>query len=137
MKSKKTLVLFLILCFLTILIVVGSVLFSVKTVVGYCYNADDSALNVQVVDSAQTKLKKGTNIFLVREKDMIEEVESQIPNIKVINVERRFPSDVYINYIKIYEYFVVKSGSDYLYVSNESKIRRKTSAQDKDARTKL
>ena len=102
MKSKKTLVLFLILCFLTILIVVGSVLFSVKTVVGYCYNADDSALNVQVVDSAQTKLKKGTNIFLVREKDIIEEVESQIPNIKVINVERRFPSDVYINYIKIY-----------------------------------
>lgn len=137
MKSKKTLVLFLILCFLTILIVVGSVLFSVKTVVGYCYNADDSALNVQVVDSAQTKLKKGTNIFLVREKDIIEEVESQIPNIKVINVERRFPSDVYINYIKIYEYFVVKSGPDYLYVSNESKILRKTSSQDKDARIKL
>ena len=65
MKSKKTLVLFLILCFLTILIVVGSVLFSVKTVVGYCYNADDSALNVQVVDSAQRPSLKKVLIFFL------------------------------------------------------------------------
>ena len=124
MKSKKTLVLFLILCFLTVLIVVGSVLFSVKTVVGYCYNADDTELNEQVVEASAAKLKKGSSIFLVRENEIINEVESKLPNVWVINVERVFPSGVYIDYVKIKEYFVAKSGDKLLYVSNNGKILR-------------
>ena len=137
MKSKKTLVLFLILCFLTILIVVSSVLFSVKTVVGYCYNADDATLNEQVVEASQVKLKKGSNIFLVREKEVIAEVESKLPNVWVINVERVFPSGVYINYVKIKEYFVVQNKDKYLYVSNNGKILRTSALPESEKRIKL
>lgn len=137
MKSKKTLVLFLILCFLTVLIVIGSVLFSVQTIVGYCYNDSDADLTQNVVSVSSSKLKKGTNIFLVNEKEIIKEIEREIPNVKVVNIERKFPSSVYINYYRIEEYFVVEHENAYLYVSNDCKILRSTETEQSNKYIKL
>lgn len=137
MKSKKTLVLFLILCFLTVLIIIGSVLFSVKTIVGYCYNDNDEDLVRRVVDASSSKLSEGTNIFLVRENEIIERIESEIPNVKVVNIERKFPSSVYINFYKIEEYFVIEHEGVNLYVSNDCKILRSTDAPSAEKRIKL
>ena len=137
MKSKKTLVLFLILCFLTILIIIGSVLFSVKTIVGYCYNDNDPDLVQQVIDASSSELSTGTNIFLVNENDIIKKIESDVINVKVVNIERKFPSSVYINFYKIEEYFVVEHGGGYLYVSNDCKILRQSDNLTSERRIKL
>lgn len=137
MKRKKTLVLFLILCFLTVLIVVGSVLFSVNTIMGYCYNDTDPALTRRVVDASSSKLKTGTNIFLINEKEIINQIESEIANVKVVNIERKFPSSVYINFYRIKEYFAVKYDGVYLYISNDCKILRKTEVQETEKRINL
>ncbi len=122
MKSKKTLVLFLILCFLTVLIVIGSVLFSIKNVVGYCYNAEDSELNAKISSASVNGISVGSNIFVLNEKKIIDNIESEVANVKVINIERKFPSSVYINYIKIEAYFEVNVSGEHLYVSNDCKI---------------
>lgn len=137
MKSKKTLVLFLILCFLTILIIIGSVLFSVKTIVGYCYNDNDPDLVQQVIDASSSELSTGTNIFLVNENDIIKKIESDVINVKVVNIERKFPSSVYINFYKIEEYFVVEHDGGYLYVSNDCKILRQSDNLTSERRIKL
>lgn len=122
MKSKKTLVLFLILCFLTVLIVIGSVLFSIKNVVGYCYNAEDAELNAKISSASVNGISVGSNIFVLSEKKIIDKIENEVPNVKVINIERKFPSSVYINYIKIEAYFEVNINGEHLYVSNDCKI---------------
>lgn len=137
MKGKKTIVLFLILCFLTVLIVVGSVLFSVNTIVGYCYNSEDADLKQSVEDAAHAKLSIGDNIFLIHESEIIDSIESAIANVKVINIERKFPSSVYVNYIKLEEYFTVFYENTYMNVSNDCKILSKSDVPSSDKRIGL
>jgi|GEM_PF-1755265 len=130
MKSKKTFILFMIFCFLAVLIVIGSVLFSIKDVVGYCYNSDDEVVRAQVSNSDIHGIETGMNIFMLNENEVRDAVESKIPNVKVINVERKFPSSVYINYIVLEEYFQIQNGGSRLYVSNDCEILRKEERSD-------
>jgi len=120
MKSKKTFILFMIFCFLAVLIVIGSVLFSIKDVVGYCYNSDDEVVRAQVSNSDIHGIETGMNIFMLNENEVRDAVESKIPNVKVINVERKFPSSVYINYIVLEEYFQIQSDAFHAFYRPEA-----------------
>lgn len=122
MRNKRLIILISILSFITVLIVASSVLFSVKGVYASCYNTEDSTLDMQIATEEVSGIKKGRSIFLLKEKEVIASVEKNVKDVKVINVERKFPNRIYINYVKIYPYFVVENESAVSYVANDGKI---------------
>ncbi len=131
MRNKKLIVLFVILSIVTLLIVLGSVIFSVQDVYGYCYNDSDDAFMREVATDEVTGIQKGKSIFLLNEQDVINSVESKIPDVEIINVERKFPNRIYINFVRIFPYLVfdVEGSETALLVANNGKITSKIDKQ--------
>ena len=98
MRNKKLIVLFSVLCALTLLVVFNSVLFSVRHVRAYCANVQNSAYAEQVL--AAHGIKRAESIFFVNKKQVAAQVESKVPQVRVLNVEKKFPDRIYINYIE-------------------------------------
>ncbi len=111
MRNKRLLIIFGVLLSLTLLIAIGSAVFSIRTVTAYCYNYDDDVLIERVLQN-KSKLM-GKSIFALNEDALIEEVEKNVGGIKVINIERLFPNRVSINFIKLYDYFETKYNGFY------------------------
>ena len=57
-------------------------------------------------------------MFMLSEKKVIEKVESSRSDVRVVNIERKFPNQVYINYVKIFEYIAFETEDCVLYASN-------------------
>ena len=122
MRNKRLLIIFCILLSLTLLIAVGSAIFSVKTVNAYCYNADDEQL-LERVEKSKDKLI-GKSIFALDENDIIAQIEDEIGGIKVVNIERLFPNRVSINFVKLFDYFEVNYSGIYYVCGIDGKILR-------------
>ena len=125
MRNKKLIVLFSILAFLTLLVVLSSVIFSVQNVYASCYNAEDEAFDEIVASNEINGITKGKSIFLLNESKAIEKIESNLSDVKVVNIQRKFPNQVYINYVKIFPYLAVETENAVLYASNDGKILSK------------
>ena len=122
MRNKRLIILFCILFAVTTLIVLSSAVFSVRSVYGYCSNADDAALCDEVADVNVNGIKTGRSIFLLGEKNVVKAVEEKLPQVEVTNIERKFPDRVYINFRKIFPYFAIAAGEQTLLVSDGGKI---------------
>ena len=122
MRNKKLIILLSILFGVTLLVVLSSVIFSVKQVYGYCYNDEDGALCSSVSSGECIGSITGKSIFMVNEDEIKALVEMKNSNVKVINVERKFPNLIYINFVKIFPYLVYETEDSALHISNESKI---------------
>ncbi len=129
MRNKKLIVLFSILAFVTLLVVLSSVIFSVQTVYASCYNDDDEQLDAIVASHEVNGIDRGKSMFMLSEKKVIEKVESSRSDVRVVNIERKFPNQVYINYVKIFEYIAFETEDCVLYASNECKILSKGDKQ--------
>ncbi len=130
MRNKKLIILLSILSFVTILVVLGSVLFSVQQITAYCYNDDDVAVEMAVANTDNNGIKRGRSIFLLNENEIIANVESKVNNIKVVNIERKFPNAVYINYVKIFDYIAYEFDGKVYYASSELKVLSEGEVKD-------
>lgn len=132
MRNKKLIVIFSVVVLLTVIIIVNSVVFSVQNVYAYCYNTTDIVLETEVIDKAN--VKKGTSIFTLSESKIISNVENNVPDVKVINIERKFPNSVYVNYVKIEDYIKIKETTEgiasYYYFTNASKLSKSIKVMD-------
>lgn len=132
MRNKKLIIIFSVICVLTLLVVLNSVVFSVQHIDAYCYNADDRELESTVVSA--TGLKKGKSIFTVNENKVIATVESNVPNIRVRNIERKFPNRVCVNYVKVFPYLELARDGQYYVCGNDARIME-INAEAMDTRT--
>ncbi len=130
MRNKKLIVLFSILSFVTLLVVLSSVCFSVQKVYAYCYNDYDETLNGRIESKEVNGISRGGSIFMLNEKKITAKIENELSEVKVINIERKFPNQVYINYVKILPYIVLDTESDALLVSNECEVLRHIEKQE-------
>ena len=130
MRNKKLIVLFSILAFLTLLVVLSSVIFSVQNVYASCYNDENDAYDSLIASKDINGIAKGKSIFLLNEKKAIESIESNCSDVKVVNIERKFPNQVYINYVKIFPYIALETEDCVLYASNNGKILSKGDKQE-------
>lgn len=131
MRNKRLIILFCILFAVTTLIVLSSAVFSVRFVYAYCNNDDDQELCEQVADFNVNEIKTGRSIFLLSEKKIIETVESKMPQVEVINIERKFPDRVYINFRKLFPYYAIAAGEQTLLAGYDGKILSTTDNPDK------
>ena len=95
MRNKKLIVLFSILAFLTLLVVLSSVIFSVQNVYASCYNAEDEAFDEIVASNEINGITKGKSIFLLNESKAIEKIESNLSDVKVVNRKKIPQSGLY------------------------------------------
>ncbi|MBE5731044.1 MAG: FtsQ-type POTRA domain-containing protein [Clostridiales bacterium] len=123
MRNKRLLIIFGILLSLTLLIAIGSAVFSIKMLNAYCYNSDDEVLMSKVQQFEKDLI--GKSIFSLDEQALIEEVEKEIGGIKVVNIERLFPNRVSINYVKLYDYFEVCYDGNYYISGIDGRILKK------------
>ncbi len=130
MRNKKLVVLLAIFAVITTLIVFSSVVFSVQSVYAHCYNADDEFLDSVVCERETSTIRRGQSIFLLNEDEIIESIEKKCSEVKVINVERKFPNRVYINYVKIFPSLVFETETQALALSPDCEILDKSDKQE-------
>ncbi len=84
---------------------------------------------------ASSGLKQGKNIFFLKKKDKIENIEKAFPYLEVINIESKFPSSIVIYLRERQSFYSVQSGDEYLILDSSLKILEKTKAYDPSSRT--
>lgn len=107
---------------MTLIVAIGSAIFSIRRVDAYCFNADDTELNEAIV--ADKDKLMGKSIFTLDESKLIAEIEERVGGIKIVNVERLFPNRVSINYVKLYDYFEVLYDGKYYISAIDGKFNR-------------
>jgi hypothetical protein len=82
------------------LAVLTSIVFRVSEVEVYWNNYTDTGLvsTTRVRDAADIH---GNSIFRLRDAEIIRSIETEVPDVKVINIERKFPNRVVINAVKM------------------------------------
>lgn len=120
MRNKKLIILFSVLLGITLLAVFNSVLFSVQHVNAYCANRAESAYKEEVL--AAHKIKRRSSIFLVNKEKVTKNVQTQVPHVRVLNIEKKFPNRIWINYIEETEYLKITQGNKTLYLSRELRV---------------
>lgn len=122
MRNKKLIILFSVLLGITLLVVFNSVLFSVQHVNAYCANMRESQYEERILDSH--KIRKNANIFFVNKRKVTENIESRVPGVKVLNVEKKFPNRIYINFVEVKEYVKAYYNGKTYYCSNDMRVMR-------------
>lgn len=98
MRNKRLIILLSVVAALVLLIVVCGATFLVRDVESYSYYQNSPVeYDKMVVDAAG--IKHNSSMFFVDEEGIKNKVESAYLNVGVINVERKFPSRVSINYV--------------------------------------
>ncbi|MCL2796526.1 MAG: hypothetical protein FWD58_00505 [Firmicutes bacterium] len=134
-KNKRLIIIFSVVCGLTLLIILSSAVFAVSSVRAYCVNVKDddpmlAELDKQVL--ACHDIRFGSSIFMLNEKKTIQNLNKKlaasdppVTNIEVRAIERAFPNRVIIHYIKFEPYFyVAEGGQAYFYAFGGATLMR-------------
>ncbi len=122
MKKRKRLIILTSLISVVLLIVIlSSTLFTLKTVDVEFRTANNKYLNEtqidQIVSSGQFPMKK--NIFFANLDKSINLIEKNNPYVKVINIERKFPSSATINIVERAPAVKVYKSANQCYILDE------------------
>jgi len=113
-RNKRLIVLFSILLSLTVVVIFGSIVFSVSVVTtsGHNINVYDEGqqLSDRVIEAANVRRR---SIFLLNDDRIISDIEEAVPQVQVVNIERLFPNRVLIHFVKLYNYFRVYRDGNY------------------------
>lgn len=128
MKNKRVLYIFLTFFIIVVIVLLSSVLFSVNEAV----LAPKQQSVMVSSDSVQSEFSAliGKNIFFLDLGGAIADIEKNNPYIKVINIERIFPSTVKLHYRERKEVFCLKVASGFAALDSEGKVLDIRSAQD-------
>lgn len=104
MRNKKLIVLLTVVMVLVLIIVTCSATFLVRNVYAYSYygDAENGTVNYDSRVIAAAGIERNSSMFFLDEEKIKTRVEDALPNVRVVNVERRFPDSVTINYV-VYE----------------------------------
>lgn len=97
MKNKRVLYIFLILLIIVIIVLLSSVLFCINSAT-LSFTGTAIQTDTQKIQNELNSKAFNQNIFLINENKIISEIEKENPYIKVINIERIFPSSLKLHY---------------------------------------
>lgn len=122
MRNKKLIILFSVLVAITLLVVFNSVLFSVQHVNAYCANMEVSEYESKVLSSHG--IKRGTSIFSVNKNKVTKRIKSAVPQVRILNIEKKFPNRIWINYVEVREYVKITEGATTYFLNNDMAVMR-------------
>lgn len=123
MKTKRLVIILSVLIFLTLIIVLMSAVFTVRSIDVKWYtepNVLTIANNEGIVDSSNIKMK--SSVFTVNKKECTSRIEKAYSYIKVERVEIAFPNKVLIHVSEREPYFYLNMGDDYAILDQEMKV---------------
>lgn len=122
MRNRRLIIIFSILVSITLFVLLGSIIFTVKTINTRCLNYaySDSEIENQILDN--TGIPNGQSIFFISEEEVINNIHKNVPRVKVINIERKFPNRITIHFVQLFDYFEVESGGYYYTLTHEGRI---------------
>ncbi len=120
MKNRRILILFGVLLGVVIVVVLSSVVFTVKDVTVSISNAY-SELNANAVEDKLSDVK-GKNIIFLSEKDLSARIEREFPYAAVLGIEKKFPSTLMIRMRERYETYTVKYQDKYVHMDGTGLI---------------
>ncbi|MCM1368539.1 MAG: FtsQ-type POTRA domain-containing protein [Roseburia sp.] len=97
MRNRKLIALLSVVATLVIVIIACGATFLVRHVEAYNYYESSPEFDEKIIDAAA--IKTNSSMFFLDELDIKNRVESEFVNVGVVNVERKFPDRVSINYI--------------------------------------
>lgn len=106
--TKRTITLFICLLVLTVLLILNGTVFVVKDVTVTDYYGQELPDKQEIIKFSKLK---DNNIFTVSENTAIENIESSMPNINVIEIIRSFPSSIKIVVNKRIPILAVSNGT--------------------------
>ena len=119
-RNKKYIIFSLILA-LTLVVVVTGVLFTARRFKAYCYNHADEVLNARIESMVKQECNN-KSIFLVNENALIKKIETEIPSVDVVGIERIFPDAIKVNYTVKKNYAYVIDEGVYKYISKDCRL---------------
>ena len=122
MKKRMMIILFSVLAFVVLIVALNSFVFSIKEVRADSYNSKDAQLETRVVEASGIKLYK--NIITLNKNKAIQNIETEMAaDVKVINIERKFPNKVWIHFVKLIPILALETdGGDYVKCDNNLTI---------------
>lgn len=126
MKRKKFVILISILLVVTLIIVLASTVFTLKTL-------SFNFLNERYVYASKTdddyvknvKVPYGESIFLLNKKDLISDLEKSNAYLQVVSIETTFPSNIVVHVAEREELYAIKlSDNNYAITDKSLKILR-------------
>ena len=126
MRNKKLIVLLSVVTALVLCIVICGATFLVRNVEAYNYYVGAPDYDKEVI--AASGLKMNSSIFFIDEGKIKSNIENEYCNIGVINVERKFPDRVSINYVVYGSSFQFRSGDGYCQCYASGRIGGSTAA---------
>lgn len=115
MRNKKLIVLLTVVTVLIVVVVTCGATFLVRNVYAYSYygNAEGGAVNydARIIEAAD--IRKNSSMFFLDEQAVSDRIEKAFPNVRVVNIERRFPDSVSINYVVYENSFQYENGGSY------------------------
>lgn len=126
MRNKRLIILLSVVGVLVLTIIVCGATFLVRHIEAYNYYEVSSEYDAGVV--AASGIKNNSSMFFIDEKKAIERIEKEYPNVGVINIERKFPDRVSINYVVYQNSFQYLKGDKYYQCYSSGKVGGTTSA---------
>lgn len=119
--TKRTTILFVCLIILAILLILNGTVFVVKDVAVVDYYGQEESLDKPKI--AELSKVSGNNIFTISESVAIKNIESVMPEVKVVEVVRQFPSSIKIVVHKRVPILGIKNGdSGFIVVDRECQV---------------
>ncbi len=121
MRNKKLIAVISILSVLVLFIVVTSATFLVRHTEAYSYYVGSPPEYDQKVLEAGG-IKKNSSMFMLDEKKIAARIEAAYPEVGVVNIERRFPDIVAVNYVVYGPSFQFLTGDTYYQCYSSGRI---------------
>ncbi len=120
MRNKKLIILLSIVTGLVLMIIICGATFLVRHIEAYNYYENSPDYDEQVIEASG--IKKNGSIFFIDEVGVKNRVENAYPNIGVVNIERKFPDRVSVNYVVYENMFQYLSGESYCQCYSSGRI---------------
>lgn len=127
MRNKRLIILLSIVASLVLIIVVCGATFLVRHVEAYSYyQSSPEEYDKKVIDASG--IKSNSSMFFIDEVGVKERIEKQFYNVGVINIERKFPDRVSINYVVYGNSFQYLTSDGYAQCYSSGRIGSTSSA---------
>ena len=124
MKKRQMIILFSILAFIMLLVALNSLVFSIREVRADCFNSNDSALIGRVTEASGIKLYK--NIITLNKTKAVRNIDGEMGSeVKVVNIERKFPNKVWIHFVKLVPILAFETDGGYVTCDNNLMVIEK------------
>ncbi len=120
MRNKRLIILLSVVVTVVLCIVVCGATFLVRHVEAYNYYVDSPDYDDKVIEASG--IKTGSSIFFVDEAGITRKIESAFADVGVVNIERKFPDRVSINYVVYGNLFQFAGGDGYLQCYSSGRI---------------